>query len=142
LRPKISTALVVLCIAVYFFYLAGPSLLADFTYDDLGNLYFAWIKPLPEWLKANLLFFLPPPRPLGKLFYALGFHFAGLNPRPYHVVCLVFLSANVYLTYRFALGLTHSRAVAALACLLHAYHGSAAGTRRITSWRSVRYLPG
>src|SRR6266571_1293943 len=79
LRPKIPAALLALCIAAYFFFLAGPSLRADFTYDDLGNLYFSWIKPLPEWLKANVLFFLPPSRPLGRLFYALGFRFAGLD---------------------------------------------------------------
>src|SRR5262245_24430479 len=126
LRPKIQAALVALCIAVYFFYLAGPSLRADFTYDDLGNLYFAWIRPLPELLRANVLFFLPPTRPLGKLFYALGFRFAGLDPAPYHVVCLFFLLANIWLTYCFTLRLTRSRAVAALACLLHSYHGSAA----------------
>jgi len=119
--------LVVLCIAAYFFFLAGPSLRADFTYDDLGNLYFSWIKPLPEWLKANVLFFLPPSRPFGRLFYALGFRFAGLDPAPYHLVCFLFLCANIYLTYGFARRLTGSREVAALACLLHAYHGSSAG---------------
>src|SRR6266571_7808648 len=126
LPPKIPAVLVVLCIAVYFCFLAGPGLRADFTYDDLGNLYFAWIRPLPEWLRANLLFFLPPTRSLGRLFYALGFRFAGLDPAPYHAVCFLFLAANVYLTYRFALRLTRSREVAALACLFHAYHGSAA----------------
>ena len=127
LRPRIQAALVALCISVYFFYLAGPSLRADFTYDDLGNLYFAWLRPLPELLRANVLYFLPPTRPLGRLFYALGSRFAGLDPVPYHVVCLIFLFANSFLMYCFTLKLTGSRAVAALACLLHSYHGSAAG---------------
>src|ERR1041384_3394132 len=98
---RVPAAVVASSIAVYFFFLAGRGLLADFTFDDLGNLYFAWIRPVPELLRANLLFFLPPSRPLGMLFYALGFQFAGLNPAPYHVVCFLFLGANVYLTYCF-----------------------------------------
>src|SRR5262249_57442866 len=108
--------------AVYFFFLAGPGLRADFTYDDLGNLYFAWIKPLPEWLKANVLFFLPPPRPLGRLFYALGFRFAGLDPALYHQVCFLFLCVNIFLTYCLARRLTGSREVAAPALPLPAHH--------------------
>ena len=70
---RIPGVIVASSIAVYFLALAGRGLRADFTYDDLMNLYFAWIKPIPEWLRANLLFFLPPTRSLGKLFYALVF---------------------------------------------------------------------
>jgi hypothetical protein len=111
---------------VYFLSTAGQGLRGDFTYDDLMNLYFAWIRPIPDLLQANLLFFKPPPRSLGNLFYALGFHFAGLNAAPYRVIFFAFLSANVYLTYCFARLLTGSREIAAVACLLHSFHGSAA----------------
>src|SRR6267142_5641076 len=126
MRAKIAATVVVLCLAAYFCFLAGPGLGADFTFDDLGNLYFGWIRPLPDWLQANVLFFIPPTRPLGKLFYALLFHFASFNPVPYRVVCTLFLAANVFLTYSFTLRLTRSAQVASLACLLHAYHGSSA----------------
>src|SRR5258708_34457273 len=120
---RIPAVIVALSIAVYFFYLAGGGLRADFTYDDLLNLYFAWILPLPDLFQVNLLFFRPPTRSLGALYYALGYHFAGLNAAPYRVVCFGFLCANIYLTYCFARRLTGSREIAALACLLHAYHG-------------------
>ena len=42
------------------------------------------------------------------------------------MVCFGVLCANIWLTYCFARRLTGSREIAALACLLHAYHGSAA----------------
>src|SRR5262245_38129491 len=126
MRTKVPAALVVLTIAAYFFYLAGRGLEAGFTFDDLLNLYFAWIRPVPELLRANALFYLPPSRSLGRLFYALGFQFVGIEPTLYHAVCFLFLCANIYLTYCFTLSLTGSREIAALACLLHAYHGGAA----------------
>jgi len=47
--------------------------------------------------------------------------------RRINLVCFLFLCANICLTYGFARRLTGSREVAALACLLHAYHGSSAG---------------
>ena len=59
---------------------------------------------------------------MGDLFYRVLFGAAGLNPLPYRVACYALLSANLVLLYVLGLKLSASREVAALACLLGAYH--------------------
>ena len=127
MRPKIPALVIIASIAVYFFCLAGRGLKADFTPDDLMNCYRGFAHPLSHWLTANLLFFQPPTRPLGQLFYGLLFHFAGLNPLPYRIVCFAFMTANLWLTYLLASRLTGSRRVGSVASLLIAFHGSFGG---------------
>ena len=90
---------------------AGDGLRADFTPDDMMNLYGAWFRPI---LQAD--------RPFGALLYRGLFAAFGLNPLPYRVVCAALLLLNLGLLFRFCWKVTASRAVAALACLLGAYH--------------------
>ena len=75
------------------------------------NLYGAWFRPLLE-----------QDRPLGALVYRAIYAGFGLNPLPYRVVCFGLLAGNLVLLYAVAARLSSSRTVAALACLLGAYH--------------------
>jgi hypothetical protein len=100
-----------LLVAGVFLAFAGDGLRAYFTPDEMMNLYGAWFRPLAE-----------SRRPVGDLFYRVLFAVAGLNPLPYRVACYLLLSANLGLLYILCRKLSASREVAALACLLGAYH--------------------
>lgn len=109
--PGRNTIFAALSIAGVFLALAGDGLLAYFTPDDMMNLYGAWFRPLAE-----------SDRPVGALFYRTLFAAFGFNPLPYRIACFAILSANLALLYGLCLKLSRSREVAALACLLGAYH--------------------
>ena len=109
--PQRNTIFAALAIAGVFLAFAGDGLRAYFTPDEMMNLYGAWFRPLAE-----------SRRPVGDLLYRVLFATAGLNPLPYRVACYVLLGANLGLLYMLCLKLSASREVAALACLLGAYH--------------------
>jgi hypothetical protein len=75
------------------------------------NLYGAWFRPLAE-----------AERPLGALYYRSMFAVFGLHPMPYRTGCLLLLAINLWLLYVICRRLSGSSEVAALACLLGAYH--------------------
>jgi len=104
----IAAALTILGIFALF---AGDGLFAYFTPDDMMNLYDSWFRPLSD-----------TDRPLGMLLYRGLFAVAGFNPLPYRIVCTLLLLVNLALLYVFCLRLSNSREIAALACLLGAYH--------------------
>src|SRR5258706_8300796 len=95
----------------YLLIFAGDGLFACFTPDDMMNLYGAWFRPVIE-----------ADRPMGAIFYRGLFAAFGLNPLPYRIGCLLLLLINLGLLYAFCFHLSRSREVAALACLLGAYH--------------------
>ena len=88
------------------------------------NMYRAWAEPLPRLAADNFCFFLFPSsyRPFGGLFYHIFFNAFGFNPVPFRLCMLLFLLANIYLTYAFVRFLTASGETAAVAALLHCYH--------------------
>src|SRR5207247_3480443 len=94
----------------FFLVFAGDGLSAYFTPDDMMNLYDAWFRPLVAQ------------RPAGVLFQRGIFAVFGLNPLPFRIACFLMLLANLLLLYAFCVRLSQSREVAALACLLGAYH--------------------
>jgi hypothetical protein len=109
--PQRNTIFAALLIAGVFLAFAGDGLLAYFAPDEMMNLYGAWFRPLAE-----------SGRPVGDLFYRVLFAAAGLNPLPYRIACYGLLCANLGLLYILCRKLSGSREVAALACLLGAYH--------------------
>jgi hypothetical protein len=121
-----STALYGLSILIYFLRLSGGGIHTGFSHDDLMNMYRAWVEPLPRLVSDNLCFFLFPSsyRPFGGLFYHLFFNGFGFNPVPFRLLILLFLLANIYLTYAFVRRLTASSEVAVITALLHCYHVS------------------
>lgn len=90
---------------------AGDGLRAYFTPDDMMNLYQAYFRPL-----------LDADRPLVNLVYRILFGVFGMHPLPFRVACFLLLGANLVLLYGVCLRLSGSSEVAALACLLGAYH--------------------
>ena len=103
-----------LLIGAIFLAFAGDGVDAYFTPDDMMNLYVSW-SASPAGLLIN-------DRPLGALVYRAMFAVFGLHPLGYRLVCFALLLANLALLYRFCRSLSGSREVAALACLLGAYH--------------------
>ena len=106
--------LAALAIAGLFFAFAGDGIRAYFTPDDMMNLYVSWSAPAGRLLHND--------RPMGAIVYRAMFALFGLNPLPYRVLCFGLLAANLVLLYRLCRRLSGSREVAALACLLGAYH--------------------
>jgi predicted HTH domain antitoxin len=118
--PLVSALLV----AIYFLVYTRGAWHSYFSNDDVTNLYRSWIFPLSALVKANFLFFLNSPfyRPLASVWYRSIFYFAGFHPLPFHAVNLLFLGANIWLTYCVSRRLSGSREVAAAAALLISYH--------------------
>jgi hypothetical protein len=111
MRGRMAVALVV---GGIFFLFAGDGVGAYFTPDDMMNLYRAW--------SASPAALLAQDRPLAQVVYRGLFAWVGLNPVPFRLVAFALLLANLALLYRFAVRLAGSREVAALACLIGAYH--------------------
>jgi hypothetical protein len=105
----------------FFVVFAGDGIFAYFAPDDMMNLYDAWLRPLQAQ------------RPVGVLFHRAIFAAFGLNPLPYRIGCYLLLLANLALLYLFCLRLSRSREVAAIACLLGAYHAHLADLYYTTS---------
>jgi hypothetical protein len=122
---KPLVALGVASVLVYFFFFAGPGLRADFSPDDLMNLYGSRRFPLAQHARDVILFFRPSPtfRPLGAMFYSVFFGWFDFNPLPYRIACFVLLLANLWLAFAVARRLTVTLSAAVLAMLLFAYHG-------------------
>ena len=114
----------VAALGIYFFRLTRASLHVALSPDDITNIYRAYTWPLGWLFRANFLFYETSPfyRPFACAWYRSIFHFYGLSPLPYHVVNLVFLAANVFLTYAVARRLSGSRETGWLAALLASYH--------------------
>jgi dolichyl-phosphate-mannose-protein mannosyltransferase len=117
-----------LCLAIYFFTLAGQGLTIGFSYDDLMNMYRA--QALSTWghFRDTVLFFKYSEvyRPLGSLFYRVLFHEFGFHPQAYRVACYALMMLNGALAYLLARRLSASREVAWLTVLLFAFHGQLA----------------
>lgn len=113
-QKRRAPVLAALTIGGIFLAFAGDGIRAYFTPDDMMNLYVSWSAAPVDLLHND--------RPLGALVYRGLFACFGLNPLPYRIVCFVLFLANLWLLYRFCQRLSQSREVAALACLLGAYH--------------------
>lgn len=113
-RQNLVTAAAALAILAVFVVFGGDGLRAYFTPDDMMNLYQAWSPPLSDLIRAD--------RPLAAFVYRGLFALFKLNPMPYRAVSMGLLVANLWLLYLFCVQLAGSREVAALACLLGAYH--------------------
>jgi hypothetical protein len=115
--------LAAVALGVYFFLLTRDALHGALSPDDLTNIHRAFTDPVSQLVRSNLLFFQTLSfRPLGSAWYRVIFHFAGINPLPYHAVNLVILAANMFLTYAVARRLTASPETGWLTALLACYH--------------------
>jgi hypothetical protein len=123
MRANAIGMLLVIVVASYLLAFAGDGLYAYLTGDDLMNAYGYWTRPVSHLVRDTVLFYRGMVfRPVGALFYRPVFALFGLNPLPYRIVCMALMLANLGLMYVFCRRLSRSREVAALACLLGAYH--------------------
>lgn len=129
LMKRILWLLAALFILSYVLYFAYWGLFADFTHDDLMNMYRSMERPYPALVADNLLFWRPSPtlRPFGALVYKVSLDLFGLNLFPLRVFCYLVLALNIFLVYALARRLTGSREVGALAALLHSFHTNLGG---------------
>ncbi len=114
----------VLSILLYFFHFAGRGLQADFSHDDLMNLYKSWYPPVSRHILDIVAFFQfsDSYRPLGSLFYRLLFDVYGMQALPYRVACYGLLLLNIWFAYCVVRRLANSREVAVVTALLFSYH--------------------
>ncbi len=115
---------VVVSVLCYFFCFAGRGLRADFTHDDLMNLYRSWYPPVAQHVLDIVVFFKfsESYRPLGSLFYRLFFEAFGMHAFPYRLACYGLIFLNLWLAYCVVKRLSRSREVAIVAIALFAYH--------------------
>jgi hypothetical protein len=110
-RPRLAAVAVTLGIFLAF---AGDGIHGYFAPDEMMNLYQAWFPSLGQLLWSD--------RPLGSVVYRVVFALSGLNPVSYRLVCFILLLANLALLYQFCKLASGSREMAAVACLVGAYH--------------------
>ena len=124
MHKTIRYSCVVLSILCYFFCFAGRGLQADFSHDDLMNLYKSWYPPIIRHISEIITFFTVSEsfRPMGSLFYRLLFEIYGMDALPFRMACYGLLLLNLWLAYCVVRRLANSREVAVMAILLFSYH--------------------
>jgi hypothetical protein len=109
-------------IAAWFLAQSWRGMLVDFTEDDLMNMYFAWILPLPRLIVGNLTPFNSVYRPVGSAFYRVMFNAAGFHPLPFRIAAYAVMLLNIWLVYRLASAVTGSIETGALCALIFSFH--------------------
>jgi hypothetical protein len=109
-------------IAAWFIAQSWRGMLVDFTEDDLMNMYFAWVLPLPRLLIGNLTPFTSVYRPVGTAFYRVLYDLAGFHPLPFRMAAYVLMLVNIWLVYRLAAAITGSLETGALCALIFSFH--------------------
>ncbi len=118
----LKRAAVAAFIAAWFLTQSWRGLLVDFTEDDLMNMYFAWVLPLPRLLVGNLTPFNSVYRPVGSAFYRVMYDVAGFHPLPFRMVAYALMLLNIWLVYRLASVITGSIETGALCALIFSFH--------------------
>ncbi len=109
-------------ILVWFLAQSWRGMLVDFTEDDLMNMYFAWVLPLPRLLIGNLTPFNSVYRPVGSAFYRVMYDVAGFHPMPFRIAAYALMLLNIWLVYRLAQAITGSFETGALCALIFSFH--------------------
>jgi hypothetical protein len=114
-----------LALAIYFAVSASGGLNAYFTQDDGGNLLHMhnyWENSLGSVLASAVRVVTPVYRPLGGIYYFVLYRFAGFNPLPFRIVCLLLMLANLLLAFSVLRRLSGSLAAAFIGAMLIANH--------------------
>ena len=119
---KLKRAAVGGFIAAWFLAQSWRGIFVDFTEDDLMNMYFAWVLPLPRLLVGNLTPFNSVYRPMGSAFYRLMFDVAGFHPLPFRIAAYALMLLNIWLVYRLASAVTGSIETGVLCALIFSFH--------------------
>jgi hypothetical protein len=109
-------------IAAWFLAQSWRGMLVDFTEDDLMNMYFAWVLPLPRLILGNLTPFNSVYRPVGSAFYRVMYDIAGFHPLPFRIAAYALMLLNIWLVYRLAVAVTGSMETGALCAFVFSFH--------------------
>jgi len=113
-----------LTILIYFLFLAGGGLRANFSGDDLTNIAFlhGWGRvSLGAMLAQALSVFSPEYRPMGGLYYRTLFALFGLHPAPFRIAFFTLLIVNMILAALWYRRLSHSGLAVAASVLLFSF---------------------
>ena len=124
-RPPVGKLLAAgLTILIYFMFLAGGGLHANFSGDDLTNIAFLHgygRVTLGVMLVQALSVFTPEYRPVGGLYYRTLFALFGLHPAPFRIAFFTLLIVNMILAGLWYRRLSHSRLTVAASVLLFSF---------------------
>jgi uncharacterized membrane protein YecN with MAPEG domain len=109
-------------LSVYFLWNTRGAFTTRFTPDDMMNLHGAFEQGFASLLKSCIMFFGSSYRPAGGLIYLSVFSIFGLQPLPFHVLCIGLLAANIGLLYILGTQLSGRREIGFLAALLSSFH--------------------
>ena len=111
-------------ILVNFWWFSYNAIHTHFAADEMMNMGWAWRDGPAKILTGIIAFWAPVYRPTGALYYWILHHFFGLNPLPFRIVDLAFLTINLALAYGIIRRLTESDYVAWLGTFVFSYHTS------------------
>lgn len=124
-RPPVGKLLAAgLTILIYFLFLAGAGLRANFSGDDLTNIAFLHgygRVSLGVMLVQALSVFTPEYRPMGGLYYRALFALFGLHPAPFRIAFFTLLIVNMILAGLWYRRLSPSRLTVAASVLLFSF---------------------
>ena len=114
----------VIAVVIYFHYKASVSMRADWTHDDLMNCYRAFETPWRQIFIDIVCFWKPTVlyRPLGELFYKVGFELFGFQAWPWRFVVSTLLVLNAFILGHVATRLSGSLAYGLAATVIAAFH--------------------
>ncbi len=121
-RQQVVSVAVGAFVLTWFLAQSWRGMLVDFTEDDLMNMYFAWVMPLPRLLVGNLTPFNSVYRPLGSAFYRVMYDAFGFHPMPFRIAAYALMLLNIWLVYRLAAAITGSIETGALCALIFSFH--------------------
>jgi hypothetical protein len=115
-------AVVALFILSFFLHFCAHALRVRFALDEMMNMYWYWKPGLWRLGWASLTFSNSVIRPMGALYYLLLFKIFGFNPLPFDIFRLAVLVFNALIFFWLAARISGSRAAAATATFVVAYH--------------------
>jgi hypothetical protein len=121
-RDRILAPAAALLMGGYACYFVLPGLAGIFNDDDAMNLFRYWSWGPGALFRGLLFFFSSYLRPMGGVYFLTLYELFGLDPLPYHVVLVVLLLLNTYLSYRGATLLSGSKTAGYLCAILTSYH--------------------
>lgn len=113
-----------IAVVIYFHYKAPISMRADWTHDDLMNCHRAFETPWCQIFIDIVCFWKPTLlyRPLGELFYKVGFELFGFQAWPWRFVVSTLLVLNAFILGHLATRLSGSLAYGIAATVIASFH--------------------
>ncbi|MGD0869435.1 MAG: hypothetical protein ABSB88_07790 [Bryobacteraceae bacterium] len=116
-------SLCALLFVAYFFLVSWDTLKAQFSPDEMMNIWSYWSPSPWRLLESQFMIWRGSFRPAGGLFYLPLYQVFGLTPVAYHAALLVLLLVGAYQMYRLSRALGTGEVASAMVALIACYHG-------------------